>query len=117
MYESHTTIHKSMKCHSPLRCSKSNPNLTYVLGSSLFGHVKHLLLFYTARRSSKNQNKYSKFDTSKLMSYQGHKTLLADKVFKNRFPFCFKLNYLQKPGFFKLFMFDLECANKFLIEI
>ena len=45
--------------------------------------------------------------------------LLADKVSKTRFLSCFKLNYLQKTrwtGFFKISMFDLECANKFLIE-
>ena len=33
---------------------------------------RFLLLFSTGKRTLKNQNKYSKFDTSKLLSYQGH---------------------------------------------
>ena len=35
-------------------------------------NFEYLLLFSTDKRSSKNQNKYSKFDPSESMIYQGH---------------------------------------------
>ena len=41
------------------------------------------LLFASGRCSGKNQNKYSKFDTSKSISYQGQKTgILLQKLFR-----------------------------------
>ena len=54
-----------------------------VLGSSsiwtcrILNTYYYLLLFSSGRRSWKIQNKYSKFDASKSMSHQGHKTLKA----------------------------------------
>jgi hypothetical protein len=53
--------------------SQINQIQTNVLGSSSFGRIELCAIVFFRQSQLKNKNKYSKFDKSKSMIYQGHK--------------------------------------------
>jgi hypothetical protein len=66
-------------------------DLLKIIDLYLMTSAAHLLFFTAGRRSGKNQNKSSKFDTSKLMSYRGHK--MDKKITSERM--CLKIRLMQ----------------------